>query len=228
MVYKPLDGRPWANADCHCPTLEAEMLEECSDLSLFPKNWRIETHNGRRFLVRKKAYIYRTEEDYRSLSKSDVIEIEASIREANRRGWEINDPIVIGYLDGHHFIVDLSSCQRMTGKCAFAADEEWRIFRFFEMCGYNRLVMLRRNGSSLVDPLRRLDRDKMDHRHVYASFNRPLSLVWASLPGDPVLEHNDRMNWKTMQPYTWIITDEPLSDDICYRYELTWAWSPIR
>lgn len=56
-VYKPLDARPFMNAKYHLPTLEAEMLEQLSDLHSFPKNWTVETHNERRWLVRKKAFV---------------------------------------------------------------------------------------------------------------------------------------------------------------------------
>ena len=52
-VWKSLDGRPYANAECHYSTLEADVLEEMADKPLFPRNWRIEEANGRRFLVRE-------------------------------------------------------------------------------------------------------------------------------------------------------------------------------
>ena len=227
-VYKPLDGRPYVNADAHYRTLEAEMLEECKDIPLFQKNWTEEIHNNRIFLVRNKAVIL-DKGDYRHLNKELVLQVEQSIREVNRRGWEIGDPIVLGYVNYDYFIVDLSNCQRMNGKGAYAADEDWRIRVFFELCGYDRLIKLRSAGHRLVNPVRVLKGEIPDgYHHVYGSFYRPFSLMWATLPGKPIIEHETRADQNAMIPHSWILTREPLNDDILYKYELTWAWSPIR
>jgi len=40
--WKPLDGRPWVNADYHVPTREAECLEMMAREPAFPRNWRVE------------------------------------------------------------------------------------------------------------------------------------------------------------------------------------------
>jgi len=228
-VWKPLDGRPWANSPNHYPTEEAECLEALAGLPLFPRNWRIEERNGRRFVVRKKAHLIPDDLDYSHLTNKQILLVEQGIREANRRGWEIGDDIALAIdLDTYElFLYDLSTAHHRNGVGCYAADDEWRIARFFELCGVEFLKKLRSNGSHCNGRLLEIMPYRHDgYVHTYASFNRPASPVWASIP-DARYIHEDRANWTEAVPHTWILTQEPLNDEMLQRYELLWAWSPI-
>ena len=228
-IWKPLDGRPYMNADFVCPTLEAEFLEAMSDLPSFPKNWRVEIANGRKWLVRKEAIVL-DEKDYRDLAKDIILQIEQDVMECNRRGWEVNDAFQIAFdkESYQYFILDCSSAQRMTGSCAYAANEFDRIMRFFRLCGYESLVKLRQNARSLLSPLefgeKHPEARDGNYKHVYASFNRPFSLMWARLDQDVILEHQRRSDGV---PHTWVVTQERLPESKMYDYELTWAYSRL-
>jgi hypothetical protein len=91
-IWKPLDGRPFANADCHLPTDELDCLETFAGMPLFPQNWRKETVNGRNFIVRQKGFLL--PED-RPFDKHEALQIEMAIRYMNASGWELNDELVI-------------------------------------------------------------------------------------------------------------------------------------
>ena len=239
-VWKPLDGRPYLNADHHAATLEAECLEANSDLPFFPKNWRIEERNERRWLVRNEAYIVGKEHgkkiDFNEIDKDTIMLLEQTVRELNRRGWEINDPISLGFdvENSVWFIVDLSSCNKLPDDSPYHCDEEYRIYQFMEWCGYDKLVAFRKKGRTMLhdwvysaDEIELKIERLFKYENVYASFNRPFSLVWATLPNETKLIHEDKADWKRSIPWTWILTVEPLPDDVQKRYELRWAWSPI-
>lgn len=228
-IWKPLDGKPYANADFVCATLEAKFLVEMQDLPSFPKNWRGEISNGRKWLVRKEAIIL-DEKDYRNLDKDVILQIEQDVIEANLRGWEINDAFQIAFDKDLYiyFILDCSSAHKMSGTGAYAANEFDRIMRFFKLCGYESLAKLRQNARHLLSPLEFCEKHPEawdgDYKHVYASFNRPLSLIWARFDCDVITEHQNR---DAGVPFTWIVTQEPLPESKLYDYELTWAYSRI-
>jgi len=238
-VYKPLDGRPYANAECHLPTEEAECLEAMAGQPCFPRNWRVETRDGRRFLVRKKAYVI---DNPRKLEVSELLLVEKAIRELNRRGWQISDSISLAYdADTYElFILDLSCAYRIDGHLSYHYDENWRILKLFKQAGFDRLAAIRERGQHIFhDPLHfeaLVDRDVRDFHFLYGSFNRPLSRVWATLPADVVLidshrwyaeidnlirQHTDGV------PHTWIVSPSPLDEDLLCRYELTLCWEEI-
>ena len=224
-VWKPLDCRPYANADCHVSTREDEVLEAMVGQPLFPRNWRVEEANGRRFLVRKFAHIV---DDFSQLSYEQVLEVERGVRALNAAGWEIGDAISLAFdLDSYElFIVDLSNAQKMTGTGAFAADEDWRVRKVFELAGFGALSKLRQHAFHVITGIDFLDDKREGFVHVYASFNRPLGM-WAKIP-DSVFVHTDKANWSEQIPHTWVVTKEPLADDVCSRYELKHGWSPIQ
>ena len=229
-IWKPLDGRPYMNADFCYPTLEAEFLDEMSDLASFPRNWRVEDANGRKWLVRPEVYVL-GEKELRNLDKEVVLQIEADVREANRRGWEVNDAFQIAFDEAvcRYFILDCSSAQRMNGQGAYAADEFDRIIRFFKLCGYDALAKFRQNARHITSSIEFLEAHPetidSDALYVYASFSRPLSLMWARLGDDAILEH--QMRDGAIVPHTWVITKKPLSPDILYQHELTWGYSRV-
>src|SRR2546430_12019622 len=61
-LWKPLDCLPYPNAPHRVETREATILERLAGTPGFPRNWRVEQANGRRFLVRKRAYLIPEEE----------------------------------------------------------------------------------------------------------------------------------------------------------------------
>lgn len=227
-VYKPLDGRPYANCEFHYPTREAEVLELMAGQTLFPRNWRIEERNGRRFLVRKKAMLIPDEIPYDYLKTEQVLLVEQGIRNLNRNHWEINDTISLAMDSDTYelFILDMSAAQEMNGQGCYAADDEWRIREFFKLCKAERILKLREHASHILTAAL-WGMKHPNHRHVYASFNRPISGIWASLPKDTEYIHQERANWEEMIPWTWIITTAPLPDEKIKSYELVWGWSPV-
>ena len=60
------------------------------------------------------------------------------------------------------------------------------------------------------------------HGHVYASRNRPISSLWADVPGAVYVD----ANYAETGVWTWMVTPAPLDDETVRRYELTWAWGP--
>jgi hypothetical protein len=229
-VYKPLDGRPYANCEYHYPTHEAECLEDMAGQPGFPRNWRIEEVNGRRFLVRPKCMTVPLDIDYRSLNKEHLLYIENAVRLLNRAGWEINDPISLAVDPDHYkpFILDLSAAQKLPNVGCCVADDSNRIERLFEDCGADLLVKLRRNARKIVATCKWLI-EHPRHRHVYGSFSRPIDGLWASIPHNPQFVHAEpgAANWTECIPHTWVVTVEPLDDNTINHYELRWGWSPV-
>jgi len=134
-VWKPLDGRPWMNADCHIPTQEAEFLEAVAGQPFFPRNWRIEEANGRRFLVRPFAKIL----EPKAIDDATLLALAGAVKQVNAQCWEIGDLIQLGEIAGEIFIVDLSTVHVQKGICAYAADDKPYIERFFKMAGRDKL-----------------------------------------------------------------------------------------
>lgn len=230
-VYKPLDGRPYANCENHYPTRELEVLELMKGKTLFPDNWREGMINGRHWLIRKKAYLIPEDIPYRELRLNQVLEVEQGVRALNRAKWEINDGIALAVDPDSYqlFLYDLSAAHPMDGSGCYRADEEWRIKQFFEQTGFGRIAKLRQHASHLITEITFWKERKQGYQYVYASFYRPFSTLWASLPmkDQPILVQNDRADWENQIPHTWIITTEPIPAEKIKSYELDWAWEPI-
>jgi len=231
-VYKPLDGRPFANAECHYPTQEAECLEELAGKPGFPRNWRVEEINGRRFLVRNKCLTIPGDIDYDHLNLDNLLYIENAVREMNRAGWEINDPLTLAVdPEGRHykpFLLDLSAAQKLPNKGCMTADDTWRIDEFFEACGADLLLKLRHQARHVIGTCA-WQMEHRHHKHVYGSFNRPIDGLWATIPHEPIFVHTPigSANWTEAVPHTWVVTTAPLDDEVIKRYELRWGWSPV-
>ena len=233
-VWKPLDGRPFQNADYHLPTLEAQALELMADEVCFPRNWHVESRNGREWLVRRRAHLLNPKD----LSDRDIFHTEQGVRLMNKRGWEIGDDLSLAY-DGETyqlFIVDLSCAHPQEGKHAYAADEYRRVLKLFRAAGYDFLASTRERAIHLLgDPLHfevRTEQPVDDFRFVYGSFNRPISRGWATLPDDAVFIDSNRWFddigiefFRDGVPHTWVVTREKLNTDIAFRYELQMCWS---
>lgn len=134
-VWKPLDGRPWVNSDCHVPTLEAEFLEAVAGQPFFPRNWRVEEVNGRRFLVRPFARIL----EPKAIDDATLLALAQAVREVNAQEWEIGDLLQVGEIGGVPFVVDLSTVHVQKGICAYAADDGPYLQRFFALAGREAL-----------------------------------------------------------------------------------------
>ena len=135
QVYKPLDGRPYPNFDGHVPTMEAEALHALAGLPFFPKNWRIEEHNGRRFLVRPWATIVQP----RDLEVDMLWRIAEAVNAANLRQWEIGDLITVGRIGDEWFIVDLSTAHYCQYNATWPADDATYVGRLFEHAGHKEV-----------------------------------------------------------------------------------------
>lgn len=228
-VWKPLDGRPYLNADCHVETQELEVLEAMAGLPGFPRNWRVEERNGRRFLVRPKSIILTPEQIKAEYAKM----IEQAIRQLNSQFWVIGDLISVGFdrASLSPFIVDLSAAHKE--EKPWPADEEWRILAWLKWAGFKGLAKLREMARSVAHPetsllvklgaVDDLEWPGEEWQHVYASRMRPISTLWANIPQ----AHYVSSSWSETGVHTWVITPGPLAEDVIYRYELTWGWSPI-
>jgi|GEM_PF-777276 len=238
--WKPLDGRPYSNADFHLPTQEAEALELMADVPGFPRNWRVEeipvvvdgqTYT-RRWLVREQVWPVPAEYPADRLRLDDVRAIEDGLRRLNQRGWGIGDHLSVA-IDRQRrpLILDLSAAGPEENP---AADDTDRFLRWAESMGYGRLVQLRRAGRDLTDmasaygdpqwPRGEDGRPDLGYVHVYASRNRPAAATWVDVPG----AHFRAGDVAQEGVHTWVVTKEPLSAEQIQRFDLTWAWSPVR
>jgi hypothetical protein len=237
-VWKSLYGRPYINADVIVRTHEDEFLNEFADLFYSPRNWEVKASNHLWWLVRDEA-ITLSENEYKDIDNDSILGIEQAIYKVNARGWSINDYItlLIDKSTYNLFIGDLSTA------CKDPQADDWNyIERFFKLCGRERFITLRNNARGILHNLRYntilFGKDEkelplealMQYKHVYASFNRPISGLWASLPKDTLYRHEEHPNWssESMTPWTWVVTKEPLSDEKIKSYELQWGWSDRR
>lgn len=226
--YKPLDAKPFPNAEGRFDTQEDIALAALHLVHpLFQSNWRVEILNGRRWLVRPVCQLITPREYLEMLGKAGLLEIETAIREMNNAGWKINDTITIAFdptID-NFFILDLSSAQEIDWKPDLHDEERDTVLKFWKASGANQLVGLRNKAHHpLTFALWSLEHPR--HKWVYASFNRPVSKMWATLPETAILVHQDRAEWDNGIPWTWVITEEPLSGETIYSYELEPGYFP--
>ena len=219
-IWKPLDGRPFANCPNHYSTHELEVLELMAGQPLFPQNWWEEKANGRRFLVRRRATIVTK---YTPLMPLAFRQIEQAIRSLNANKWEIGDSIelAIDRSTGQLFFYDLSAAHPQTGVGAYAADDEWRTLRFFKLFGQDHLVDLRQEGRHLRSTKLGYQSYQDGYVYIYAA-QRFIDFFWSDdVQGVRFLQN------PTGSPRTWIVSKQPLSQEILDRYKLEYAWSPI-
>jgi hypothetical protein len=225
-VWKLLYGRPYVNADVIVRTHEDEFLSEFADQPYFPKNWEVIQSNNLWWLVRDEAESI-AENEYKDIDNESILEIEQAILKVNRAGWAIDDYItlLIDKKDYHLFIADLSTACKDP-----QADDGWRIEQFLKLCKRDHILKLRNNARTVLHNLHYSHENIADYeknktyKHVYASFNRPINGLWASL-GDAIYKHEDQPNRESMTPWSWVITKEPLINTQVKSYELTWGWS---
>ena len=179
-VWKALDCRPHVFADpvdnCHVPTREAECLAALAGLPGFPRNWHLATQNGRRWLVRPRLPCIPADFPLGAEHLPLVLRLEAGIRAANMRGWEVIDPyhLEVAYDPdaGELIVLDLSTAllrdPRATG--IFRADDEDRFLRWLPGVGLGDLADLRRTARRLAhDPAWFFTPGRRAYRYVYAA-----------------------------------------------------------
>lgn len=237
-VWKLLYGRPFINADYLYRTKEDTFLSLFKHLPFLPMNWEVKASNHLWWLVRDKAIKLQPDE-YKHLDNARLLEIEKTIRKVNSEGWALNDYITLLFDQkvGEYFIADASTA------CPDShADDTFHIERFFNLCGREHLNQLRKNARTQLHNLRygkdqNLQEfidfkgyDKSSYKHVYASYSRPISPLWASLPASTCFKHEDYPGRKDGEftPFTWVITQEELPDEKVKSYELTWGWSTLQ
>jgi hypothetical protein len=232
-VWKPLDGLPYPNAPRRIPTQEDVALALMAGSVCFPRNWRVEMVNGRRWLVRKLARVVPETHAAALVTREQVLQVEQALRLFNARYWEVGDPlrVAIDPASGAPFILDLSSAHRMgspTSSGVYKADdsrqfEEWAA----QVAGYDDIVQTRRAARQVVSRSEWiLGKYGRTHRWVYGS---PLQhaqdglCVGAVIPSAvylPVEKPGTGMQ-------SWVVVPGRLSDELIARYQLQWGWGPI-
>jgi hypothetical protein len=235
-VFKPLDGRPYANAENHYPTDELTVLELMAGQPLFPRNWRLEQRHGRRFVVRPLCQVFPRDLPWTALTESDALLVEGAVRALNLAGWQINDPVSLARDPaGQLFILDLSAAG-FAGTGHFGAEELWRIERFFETAGFERLLALRRTAYGVIAPCR-FSLEHRSYRYVYTCpspdtaqqipeaiyiTSQQAAEYWRREKRDERLE--DALRFSP----AWLITRAPLPAELCAELGFVWGWSPLR
>jgi len=216
LVYKPLDGRPWANAEHHLRTNEAAILERMAGKPGFPRNWLIAERHGRYFLVRHVAQVVPDDIPYSALGRDDALEVEAAVRALNAEGWEIGDAIRVAIDDhGQLFLLDLSNAGP-TGP-VWPADDSQRVLRWFDEAGFGELARLRREGR------RAIPRDPRQARHLQHVYARARDTGAPLPPG--VMVQPAGAGLAGVQE--WLLAPEPLAPETCRALGAAWAWSPL-
>ena len=247
LVYKPLDGRPYANSEVHAKTDE---LEACCAMAAITghRNWWTETtvheKDGevveRRWLVRKRAMVLGKDWKTSEITKDQVLQVEQIIHQFNEAWWEIGDDISVAFdLQSYEvFILDLSTAFYRPGASGcYTPDDWWRMQKWLEQLSFENLLNLRKGGKRVV-PLpcgdKFLERGLLgevvdwpgrEWVHVYASRNRPMSTTWARIDK---AHYVHAKSYSEFGVHTWVVTPEPLNTDVMFQYELDWAWSPLQ
>jgi hypothetical protein len=220
-VWKGLDGRPWANATCHVPTHEAECLEAMAGAPLFPRNWWIEEANGRRFLVRRRAFPFPATQARVLLRPDQVETFIEGIHQLNERGWVVDDPLTLALdEDGTLFLVDLSQAHQV-GEWA---DERMQIADYLDKAHFDERRTLYLEASHVIGTIRwQLSHPARELEHVYASYeaNRPLE--------GPVFESAEVVfvSESAAGVRRWVVTRERLEPKVCQRCGLVWGFSRL-
>jgi hypothetical protein len=231
-VWKPLDGLPYPNAPRRIPTLEDVALALMAGVVCFPRNWRVELVNGRRWLVRKLARLIPETGGATVSTRAQVLQIEQALRLFNARYWEIGDhlKIAIDAETAEPFILDLSSAHPMgspTSSGLYKADDT-RHFEAWaaEVAGFDDLVQLRRTARMVVSRAAWiLGKYGRTHRWVYGSRLHHQDGLWAEadIPGAVFLPVERELSGM----HTWVAVPGQLSGEHIARYPLEWAWGPI-
>ena len=228
-AWKPLDALPYLNAPRRIPTQEDVALALMAGAVGFPRNWRVELANGRRWLVRQVARVIPETYAGDLVTRSQVLMVERALRLLNARYWEVGDPLQIKVAidpdTGNPFILDLSSAHRMgspTSSGIFKADDT-RLFEKWaeEVAGHADLVRLRRAARRVVSRSAWiLGKYGRSHRWVYGAPQPPSE---ASIPDAVYLP----VEVGELGLHTWVVVPGRLGDDLVAHHHWQWGWGPI-
>jgi hypothetical protein len=134
--------------------------------------------------------------------------------------------------DCEYFIIDCS-----TARIRDRYEDDWyHMKKVFEYAGRDWLVNWRENARTKLIEFRQakiFDRKDIEvpdfmPNHVYGSFNRPLSFLWAKFPVKAFLVHPTLgTSWEHGIPFTYILSEERIPEEMLKSYELLWGWSRI-
>ena len=219
-VWKPLDALPYPNAPMRVSTREAEILEMMAGQPGFPRNWRVETVNERRYLVRPFCQVLGQSIPRGDVTLDQVLAIEQAVRSLNQKMWEVHDSITaaIDPQSQEIFILDLSAAQPYGNEDSpsmFKADDTSVMMKFLGDMGFTDLVKLRKQARSLLHDEEWLVKDLSEsyqHLYQYDKASRSLCVKGES---------------HQVRDEIWVITEQPLSAEVVAKNGLTWGWSPL-
>ncbi|MDX2241547.1 MAG: hypothetical protein NW224_12755 [Leptolyngbyaceae cyanobacterium bins.302] len=220
-VWKPLDAKPYANADCRIETREAEVLHSMAGQPGFPKNWRVESANGRRWLVRPLCQVVGQTFPLEQVDLAFALAVEQAVRSLNAHFWEINDnhlSVAIDPVSGEPFILDLSNASPIDPHSTFKPNDCYLIEKWFVEVGLNDLATLRCHARSVTHSAKWMLSDRYDsYQHVYRC-NRSLPKQ-AAFALDGVFQKYRNQKW--------LVTRHELEPELMQHCDLTWGWSSI-
>lgn len=226
LIWKPLDARPFVNADVLVPTREAEILGLLAGRPGFPRNWTSAVINGRGWIIRRRAEVLGPDTPP---TRAEALEIEQALRALNAAGWCLNDHVTVARdaETGQVFVLDLSAAAPQP--VAHFRDD-WRAWcRWVRAVGHGNLAELREAAYNVADAmslLRHPERRGFPHVYASASTSLPDLLMAALLVGCSML--GDALDISAPAGViAWILTADALDATTCERLGLMWGWSPI-
>ncbi len=226
LIWKPLDARPFVNADVLVPTREAEILGLLAGRPGLPRNWTSAVINGRGWIIRRRAEVLGPDTPP---TRAEALEIEQALRVLNAVGWCLNDHVTAARdaETGQVFVLDLSLATPQPVK---HFRDDWRAWcRWVRAVGHGDLAELREAAYSIADAmslLRHSERRGLSHVYAAASTSLPELPTSAILVGCSML--GDALDIR--QPAGvrgWVLAADVLDATTCERLGLTWGWSPI-
>jgi hypothetical protein len=220
-VWKPLDGRGYANSPIHIETQEEECLVALQGKPLFPKNWEVKEQNGRRFIIRDKVQTFPG--GGLTLNLTHLQEIEKGIAAMNRLGWSVNDDLVIGRdKSGRLFVVDLSNASFSQAKTGpYAASDRDYVDALFKQAGFGDLIKIRKIARELRSLLlfKPNFSKHRSYRWVYTSAKK--LHVAGAVDISSAMEFLQSADQITAKQFTWYAAERELSSLVVRQNNLT-------
>lgn len=230
-VWKPLDACPYPGATYRVATQEDVVLELMAGTPGFPRNWRVQEANGRRFLVRKRAAVIPETFAASQVRQEQVLHIEQALRALNGKYWTIGDwlEVAIDPDTSEPFVLDLSAVHRMGSPTASSFDkaDDWWMFKYWakEVVDHANLVKLRTDARQVVHHIGWVRAYGRRHWWVYGSPSCSMNERWPGpvIPEAIYVEADEHATG--MQ--SWVVVPTELDHALVSRYDLTWGWAPI-
>lgn len=221
-------------------TYEYDAIKALEDLPNIPKDTEKIIIDGIPYLKRGNYIVV---EDFKDIPRKALIELEKTMREANKRGWSYGDtPQVAFDRKTRRFLWhDWSTAvDRVKEGHPQLARDDAAIYSLWSKAGYAEQSKDRESAESLRFDYN-LGVEHKDHpgiyrqedepylNYAYLSYARPPSFMWMNLlPKDAVITYiNPPDGWRSMGT---IYTVEPLSDKAISSYELVptkYVWSDM-